>query len=119
VQEVAQRVGANRGAQHHVWAPGWPSWKSWNEVPEVVSAVPPEMPPPSGGGSIFHYNGPSGQAQLPAGEIARRMAADPTGRHLVWKPGFDAWKDAKDVPEIASAGGPPPIPGGGPPPIPG
>ena len=116
-QDIAERVKANRGAKHHVWQAGWSGWKGWNEVPAIAGMVPPAMP---GGGAKFHYNGPGGQSELTAGEIAGHVKADPSGRHLVWKAGFDGWKNAADVPEIAQAmaGGPPPLGRRGPPPPP-
>ncbi len=124
-QEIAQRVAADRNGKHHVWMPGWSGWKAWNEVPEVAGLVPPPAaapPPAPGADEVFHYSGADGQAELPASEIAQRVAAAPDGRHLVWKQGFDGWKPAKDVPEIAAAlqpaGPPPPPPMGGPPPPP-
>jgi hypothetical protein len=64
----------------------------------------------------FHYHG-DGQGDFPAGVIAAKVAANPAGRHLVWKNGWDGWKEAKTVPEIMNAGGPPMPPP--PPPFPG
>jgi membrane protease subunit (stomatin/prohibitin family) len=114
--EIAQHVANNRAGQHHVWMPGWPGWKAWSQVPEVANLVPPEMPPPPSMAApepVYTYNGPSGQAQAKASEIRAAMAAAPDARHLVWQNGWPEWKDAADVPEIASgppAGGPPPPP---------
>jgi hypothetical protein len=51
-------------------------------------------------------------------EIARKVLAAPDAPHLVWKAGFDAWKPAKDVPEIAARLVAPPPPPGAPPPPP-
>jgi membrane protease subunit (stomatin/prohibitin family) len=115
--EVAQKVAANRAGQHNVWMPGWPGWKSWTEVPEVVALVPPAAPPPPPvNNETFHYHG-DGQGDFPAGVIAAKVAANPAGRHLVWKNGWDGWKEAKTIPEIMNAGGPPMPPP--PPPFPG
>jgi len=117
--EVAQRIVADRAGNHMVWAQGFPGWKSWKEVPELVAAVPPAPPPPppmAGPEPVFHYAGPQGQAELPASQVRARVAADPAGRHLVWKEGMAGWTDAREVPEVMSAGGPPPVPGGPPPP---
>ncbi len=127
--DIAQRVAADRSGTHHVWSPGWPAWKSWNEVPEVASLVPPPPtaapPPPPGAGQPMHYSGSSGTTEeLNAVEIARRLAAEPGGRHLVWKAGMSGWTPAADLPEVAQAlaalGPPPPPPVGppGPPPPP-
>jgi membrane protease subunit (stomatin/prohibitin family) len=117
--DVAQRVVADRSGNHMVWAQGFPGWKSWKEVPEIVAVVPPAPPPPppfAGPEAVFHYAGPQGQAELPASQVRARVQADPAGRHLVWKEGMAGWTDAREVPEVMSAGGPPPTPGGPPPP---
>ena len=121
--EIAGFVAANRAGAHNVWAAGWPGWKPWREVAEVAALVPPDMPPPPAAGVKFHYHGPDGQAELDASGVAARVKVDPAGRHLVWRDGFDGWKPAAEVPEIAAAlssGGPPPPPppSGGPPPPP-
>lgn len=120
--EIAQKISANRGGNHLIWAAGWPSWKPWAEVSEIANLVPPAAaPPPVPGGNVtFHYHGPSGQGEKPVSEIVELVKADPDAAHNVWKQGFDSWKPAKDVPEIASAlsAGPPPPPSGGPPPPP-
>ena len=74
-----------------------------------------------GAGAKFHYNGPEGQAELSAAEIAQRLSANPDGNHLVWRAGFDGWKPAAEVAEIQAAGrpaGPPPPPMPPPPPGP-
>ncbi len=108
--DVVSRIAADRAGNHLLWAAGWPGWKSWSDVPEVASQVPPAPAPAA---STFHYNGPSGQGEKSTAEIARLLAADPSGRHLVWKQGMSGWESATDVAEIAaamSAGGPPPIP---------
>ncbi len=116
--DVAQKVAANRGAPHHLWAPGWPAWKGWAEVPEVVALVPPAAPPappPPGAAALWHYHGAEGQLELPAAAIAQRVLANPSGRHLVWKAGLPGWQEASQVGEIMSAGVPMPPP---PPPFP-
>jgi membrane protease subunit (stomatin/prohibitin family) len=122
-QEIAQFVAKNRTGTHHVWAQGWPGWKPWSEVPEIVQAVPPAPPPPPPStAQPFHYLGANEQPeQLVAAEIAKRMAADPGGRHLVWRLELGGWKPAAEVDEIVAAmntGGPPPPPGSAPPPPP-
>ena len=115
--EIGARVAAARGAQHHVWQAGWPGWKAWNEVPEITGRVPPEMPPPPGAGAKFHYTGANGQEELSAAEVAQRLAANPDGRHLVWRAGFDGWKAAGEVAEIQAAIGPPAPPAPPAPPV--
>ena len=127
-QEIAQKVAGDRTGTHHVWSPGWPSWKSWNEVPEIASLVPPPPtaapPPPPGNGGTLHYSGADGsQRELSVADVARLLAADPGGRHLVWKTGMAGWTPAADVPEVAAqlaaaAPPPPPPPPMGPPPLP-
>lgn len=124
--EIAQRVAADRSGNHMVWAPGWPAWKPWGEAPQVANLVPPATaapPPPPGAGPepTFHYHGPSGQGEKPLSAIVAAIKAEPDAAHNVWKQGFDAWKPANEVPEIAkalAAGPPPPPPSSGPPPVP-
>ncbi|MFH1463679.1 MAG: SPFH domain-containing protein [Pseudomonadota bacterium] len=119
-QEIAQLVAKNRTGTHHVWAQGWPGWKPAMEVPEIARAIPPAPPPPPPASSQpFHYMGVGEQPeQLVAPEIAKRIAANPGGRHLVWRLELGGWKPANEVPEIAAllAAAPPPPPGFPPPP---
>ncbi len=69
---------------------------------------PPPLPPPL---PVYHYNGPDGSTvQLGAFDVAQRVQANPTGRHLVWREGMAGWSDPKTVPEIAASFGPPPPP---------
>ena len=73
-------------------------------------------PPPPPPVATLHYHGPSGQAQLSPGDIAQRVAADRTGTHNVWAPGWPGWKAWNQVPEIANLvppAAPPPPPGAG------
>jgi len=118
-QDIAAIVAKDRKGNHNVWLAGWPGWKSWRDVPEIANLVPPEMPPPPVA-STYHYSSAAGQSELSVSDIVARVKADPGGRHLVWKAGFDGWKDARDVPEIAGAlnAGPPPPPPMAPPPPP-
>jgi membrane protease subunit (stomatin/prohibitin family) len=82
----------------------------------AASAQPPPPPLPS----RLHYAGPSGQSEKTAAEIAAEVRKDPGARHLVWKPGMDAWKSPAEVPEVAALlSVPPPLPPAGPPPLPG
>lgn len=120
-RQIADKVAANRGGAHNVWAAGWPGWKSWQDVPEIAALLPPAPPPLPSANLIFHYSGPSGQAELNAADVAARVKADPGAQHLVWRDGFPSWKPAREVPEIAALlnSGPPPLPPvGGPPPLP-
>jgi len=72
------------------------------------AAAPPPAPP-----SGFHYSGGSGSSgPLSAAEIAQRVAADASGRHMVWRAGWSGWQPASQVAEISSLL-PPPAPGGG------
>ncbi len=118
-REIAAFVQQNRAGTHNVWATGWPGWKAWSDVPEVATLLPPTPPPiapgppPLPGAVVFHYAGPDGSACTGGPtEIARRIQADPAGRHLVWRDGWAGWKEAGDAPEIAAllGDGPPPLP---------
>jgi hypothetical protein len=81
-------------------------------APPQLPAPPPhddeEVPPPLPGGEdpgpLFHYACDTETVgKLPAGEIARRVAASPDRIHRVWTKSFGTnWKTALDVPEIAS-----------------
>jgi membrane protease subunit (stomatin/prohibitin family) len=120
--EIAQRVAADRAGNHMLWAPGWPAWRPWSEVAEVSALVPPAAaaPPPPPGAS-FHYHGPAGSGERSVADIVAAIKADPSGAHSVWRTGFDGWKPATEVAEIAAAlaaGPPPPPPSSGPPPLP-
>jgi hypothetical protein len=64
---------------------------------------------------IYHYKGSGEAVQLPTPDIASRIAVDRDGDHLVWQPGWDAWKPWNVVEEIASQvppaiESPPPLP---------
>lgn len=108
-REIAQRVAADRGGAHSVWAPGWPGWKSWKDVPEVAALLPPAPPPVPN--ATFHYVGDSdAPVTLTAAEVVARVAAAPGGRHLVWRDGFPTWTPAREVPEIAALLSSPPPP---------
>ena len=77
--------------------------------------VSPSLPPPLPAVSAYHYAGADNQqVELSAADVAARVKAAPTARHLVWKDGMAAWTAAPEVPEIAALlrGGPPPLPPG-------
>ena len=73
---------------------------------------PPPMPPPMPGDSVWHYNGPTGQAQLKQSELIQRIGQNPSGNHQVWKAGMSEWQSWRNVPELANAlpPAPPPAP---------
>ncbi|MFT4623501.1 MAG: membrane protease subunit (stomatin/prohibitin family) [Myxococcota bacterium] len=112
---IASHVAADRTGKHMLWQAGWPGWKAWSDVPEVASLVPPApaAPPPLPGAQTFHYNGPSGRAELPLADLVAAVRAAPGQAHHVWQTGWPAWKKAEEVPEIAAqlgGDGPPPLP---------
>lgn len=41
---------------------------------------------------VFHYHGPDGQQKLPLHQIVELIKANPRGRHLVWRKGWNEWK---------------------------
>jgi membrane protease subunit (stomatin/prohibitin family) len=72
-------------------------------------------PPPPPTEVRYHYNGPSGTAELTAREVAARVGAARTATHNVWAAGWPAWRGALEIPEIASLvpPAPPPPPSAG------
>lgn len=122
--QIAERVAQHRDGTHHVWRAGMQGWIPWADVPEIARLVPPptQAPPPPPGASApppppspatWHYNGPEGQAELSTAQVAERVRAAPDADHHVWQAGFDSWKPAREVTEIAQAlsNTPPPPPG--------
>lgn len=82
---------------------------------QMGAGMAPPPPPPMN--TVYHYNGPSGQSQGSAQDVALKVGADRAGKHMVWAPGFAAWKTWNEVAEIASLvppAAPPPPPMGGP-----
>jgi membrane protease subunit (stomatin/prohibitin family) len=83
-----------------------------------MMGAPAAAPPPPPAMELWHYHGPSGQAQLGTADLVARIAADPSGSHMVWKTGFAGWKSFREVPELAAALPPPPVAAPPPPPMP-
>ncbi|MCB9668907.1 MAG: SPFH domain-containing protein [Alphaproteobacteria bacterium] len=115
LDELVAIVSADRNGAHNVWMQGWPGWKSVKEVPEVMSRLPPPVaaPPPFPAAASYHYNGSGGSGEMGLDQVVAAVKGDPSGKHHVWQQGWDGWKLAQDVPEIAgklSAGPPPPPP---------
>ncbi len=74
-----------------------------------VKATPPPLPP--GAGIVrYHHAGPAGQQETSADEVVAAVLAAPLASHLVWQPGWAAWKPVREVPELAARLGPPPLP---------
>ncbi len=116
---IVQRITANRHGTHHVWRAGMDGWLPWDQVPALASKVPPAQQPPPIPTSQWHYSGPDGQAQLDSDGVVAKVQAAPDADHHVWAPGYDGWKPARQVPELAARlAGPPPPPGNTPPPPP-
>lgn len=61
----------------------------------------PSSPPPLPQAPSFHYNGPEGQSQLSASDIAAKVQENRGATHMIWATGWPEWKSWKDVPEIA------------------
>ena len=59
-------------------------------------------PPPPPAAPVFHYNGPSGQRQGSAQEIAQIIASNRNGNHSVWAQGWPSWRPWNQVSEIAN-----------------
>ncbi len=82
---------------------------------EATPEPPPAPMPPPVAQNRFHYNGPSGQAQLTAQEVADKVAQDRTAPHHLWMSGWPGWKPWSEVQEVAALvapATPPPPPGG-------
>jgi tubulin-like protein len=81
------------------------NWDSFEkEEPAAISVAAAET---------WHYGNDRGQEQgLTAAVIAQRVRENPAGRHRVWAPGMANWRDATEIPAIASllasTVGPPP-----------
>ncbi|MDP6932705.1 MAG: SPFH domain-containing protein [Myxococcota bacterium] len=81
-------------------------------------------PPPPPGAATLHYSGSGQDGQYTAQQIAGLVAADRSGTHNVWAPGWAGWKSWNQVPEVASqvppdtTAAPPPPPSDAPPPPP-
>ena len=115
-QDIAQKISANRAGTHNVWKQGFAAWKPALEVSEIANLIPPApmSPPPMVGTAKFHYGeDDENSGELSAEDIAKRVQANPSGKHVVWAQGFSDWKPAEEVPEIQAAmqapSGPPPI----------
>lgn len=82
--------------------------------PAPPPPAPPPLPPPPLPAATelrFRYQGAAGaHLSVPASGIAAFIQQQPTGQHRVWILGWPAWKEAADVPEIASLLPPPPDP---------
>lgn len=82
---------------------------------QMGGGMAPPPPPPMH--TVYHYSGPAGQLQGSAQDIANRVGADRSGKHMVWAQGFPAWKSWNEVAEIANLvppAAPPPPPMAGP-----
>lgn len=109
--QIAQKVLAAPGVDHHVWQAGWPGWKSVREVPEIAAKT--AAPPPPPGAAKYHHSSNGAQAERTVPEIVAAIRANPGAKHHVWQQGWPGWKDVSEVPEIArelGSGGPPPPP---------
>lgn len=93
----------------------------WGAIPQAApqpAAPPPvQTPPPLRSETLWHV-ALDGQAQGPHGRAAlSRLAQEGrlSGDTLVWTPGQDGWKPARDIAELAPllAPAPPPLPGAG------
>jgi hypothetical protein len=71
-------------------------------APEVPQ--PPPLPAAAQAGGRYWYSNGGDAREIDAAEIARLVAANPAGTHLVWQQGWAAWKPAAEVPEIARLG---------------
>ncbi|MCB9689966.1 MAG: SPFH domain-containing protein [Alphaproteobacteria bacterium] len=99
--QIGAQMGAGQGAG------------VFNPNQGLMGGGAPPAPPPPPPVDVWHYSGAAGQMQLSTADLAARMQADPNGQHMVWKAGFPAWKNAKEVPELMALmpAAPPPLPG--------
>ena len=73
-----------------------------NMMGNAQPAGSPAAPPPPPGGATFHYNGVAGSGQFSAQDIAEKVAANRTGAHNIWAPGWSGWKPWSQVAEVAA-----------------
>ncbi len=115
VPEIAHLVSTLGGSPPEPveTAPPAPPPKA-SSPPQDEDDVPPPLPGAEDPGPLFHYAcDTEAVGKLPAGEIARRVAASPDRAHRVWTRAFGtSWKSPLDVPEIAERipDVPPPLP---------
>jgi len=118
--EVIAAISAAPDAAHHVWKPGWPAWRAWRDVPELAAAgqppppptiAPPPLagPPPPPAEERYHHHGPDGQVERGLSALCEAIAAAPGASHQLWRPGWPAWKDWRQVPEVAEQLDLPPV----------
>ncbi|MCA9490693.1 MAG: SPFH domain-containing protein, partial [Myxococcales bacterium] len=102
---LGNQIGAQMGASQGAGV--------FNPNQGMMGGGAPPAPPPPPPVDVWHYSGSGGQMQLSTADLAARMQADPNGQHMVWKTGFPAWKNAKEVPELMALmpAAPPPLPG--------
>lgn len=129
---IVKGVLAAPDARHYLWQPGWPDWKSWQDVPEIKAAVekarapaPPPGPAAPAAEATWSYSDGGAPVQLSTAEVRARVAANPSGRHLVWQAGMADWANpstlpafAPPAPPVATAPPPPPTATPAPPPPP-
>jgi membrane protease subunit (stomatin/prohibitin family) len=112
-----QRVGplalsqlTQQGLTHHtqVWRTGLDSWKQASELPELASLLPAAPPPPVETQWYIYHNGQR-MGPLALNQLAQQGLTPQT---QVWRSGLDGWKQASQLPELASiiASVPPPPP---------
>lgn len=99
-EEGAADTIRRRAAAAHVETtpPAAPSAVAQPSPPRV-----PDAPPPPPIVAYRHFDGTRTTEGLSAESVARRVVEHPDGVHVVWAPGFDAWRKAREVPEIAAA----------------
>lgn len=106
--EVVRLIRSDPEGEHYLWVKGWDDWRAWRTVTPVARAVQRQVSPPpvpgSGRESTYQYYDGAGERQeLSIDRIVERVREDPTGTHWVWRPGYEDWVAARDVPRIQTA----------------
>ena len=98
-------------AQTYVWRTGMGGWQPAAEVSELASVLPSAPPPPpppvQSEWYIYHNSQRSGPF-----DVNQLMQQGLTPQTHVWRAGQNGWKQATEIPELASllASAPPPPP---------
>lgn len=106
--DINQLQTQNLTPQSIVWCAGFDGWKSVSQVPELASLLSVTAPPPPV--QTQWYISANGQRLGPF-DINQLAQQGLTLQSMVWRAGLEGWKQASELPELASILGsvPPPL----------